>query len=208
MVSKRELQFRLDASLSTARKYEKALRKAAEHLNCPISYFDAYSLGDFIKDLETVANEKTATEARKRLGLDKPEETKTSKVERNLREISDLSITPLPMPDYYKDLGTKKEGPVDKEWDLSGWSVGPKVKDPGINYSVFKGKLDSLTKRVAYMEAFGWGPPTPERAVTHGVRQSYSEGGYIKKPKPRYRLEAIPCTKPQEYRIVPIEEEK
>jgi len=177
MVSKRELQFRLDDSLSTVRTYEKALRKAAEHLNCPIGYFDAYSLGEFIKDLETVANEKTATEARKRLGLDKPGGPEMSKVEKGLREIADCSM-PLPkVPEYYEDRGTKKD-------------------------------LDALTERVAYLEAFGLGPPIPERAVTHGVPQSYREGGFTKQPKPRYRLEAIPCTKPQEYTVVRIEEEK
>ena len=207
MVSKRELQFRLDDSLSTVRKYEKALRKAAEHLNCPIGYFDAYSLGEFIKDLETVANEKTATEARKRLGLDKPGGPEMSKVEKDLREIADLSVTPTPMPDYYKDLGTKKEGPM-------GWSVGADSENSTTRVGTWErlnflqGRLDGALKRIAYWEAFGLGPPIPERAVTHGVPQSYSEGGYIKKPKPRYRLEAIPCTKPQEYRIVPIEEEK
>jgi len=189
MTSKRELQFRLDASRSIVREYEKALRKAAGHLNYPVSYFGEYSLENFVSDLETVANEKTATEARKRLGLDKPEDTEMSKVEKELREIAYRPGSLPKVPEYDKDLG--------------------------INYSVFKGNLDALTKRVADLEAdmarisrvsVSIREDAKVTPINKNSSPSYAKGGYIKKPKPRYRLEAIPCTKPQEYTVVPIEE--
>jgi len=213
MVSKKQLQYDLTYQSEMSGEYRKesvryrdALLRFADFHGIDLGYFSGYSLEKLIVDLETVANEKTATEARKRLGLDKPKENKTSMVEKELREISDW---PLPQgPEHYEDRVPKKEGPMGREWDFSGWAVGPKVKDPGGNYSAFNDELDAMTELVAYLEAFGLGPPIPERAVTHRVPQSYSEGGYTKTLKPRYRLEAIPCTKPQEYRVVPIEEEK
>ena len=184
MVSKKQLQYDLTYQSEMSGEYRKesvryrdALLRFADFHGIDLGYFSGYSLEKLIVDLETVANEKTATEARKRLGLDKPGGPEMSKVEKGLREIADCSM-PLPkVPEYYEDRGTKKD-------------------------------LDALTERVAYLEAFGLGPPIPERAVTHGVPQSYREGGFTKQPKPRYRLEAIPCTKPQEYTVVRIEEEK
>ena len=205
MVSKKQLQKDLEHARrnweiagESANKNELALRQASVHMGCHLSHFGMYSLEDFIKDLGAVASEKTAAEARKRLGLDKPKEPEMSKVEKGLREIADLSTTHLPTPDYYKDLGIKREEP--------------------------KKDLDALKKRVAYLENKRTISIDPKalkeaakvipigkrsaRALAHGVPQSYREGGFTKQPKPRYRLEAIPCTKPQEYTVVRIEEEK
>jgi len=206
MVSKKQLQKDLEGAakykltyLKLIQKYQVALRRAAKHLEYPLgSSFMNYDLDYFAEDLETVVSEKTATEALNRLGLDKPKEPEMSKVEKELREIADLSTTHLPMPDYYKDLG--------------------------INYFAFNGKLDMLKKRVADLENKRTISIDPKalkeaakvipigkrsaRSISHGVPQSYSEGGYTKTPKPRYRLEAVPCTKPQEYTVVRVEEEK